>query len=295
MSETDLTGLGVALITPFKSDGSIDFGALEKLIEYQIENGSRYIVCLGTTAETPTLSDSEREAIVRFMVEKVRKRVPIVMGVGGNNTVALRETLTSFDFSGISAILSVTPYYNKPSQEGLFRHYSVLSEASPLPLILYNVPGRTGVNLSAETTLRVARACQNVIGIKEASGDIAQVKKIIDGKTDDFLVISGDDAMTLPIIQNGGNGVISVLANAFPKLFSELVVAALNGDEQFIQSHEKAFENTFKLLFKDGNPAGVKCYLSLMGLIENELRLPLVPVCDETRNNILSDLKTLTP
>ena len=295
MSETDLTGLGVALITPFKSDGSIDFGALEKLIEYQIENGSRYIVCLGTTAETPTLSDSERETVVRFMVEKVKKRVPIVMGVGGNNTAALRETLTSFDFSGISAILSVTPYYNKPSQEGLFRHYSVLSEASPLPLILYNVPGRTGVNLSAETTLRVARACQNVIGIKEASGDIAQVKKIIDGKPDDFLVISGDDAMTLPIIQNGGNGVISVLANAFPKLFSELVEAALNGDKQFIQSHEKAFENTFKLLFKDGNPAGVKCYLSLMGMIENELRLPLVPVCDETRNNILSDLKTLTP
>lgn len=292
MSETFLNGLGVALITPFKGDGSVDFGALEKLIEYQIQNGTQYIVCLGTTAETPTLSDSEREAIVRFMVDKVKSRVPIVMGVGGNNTAALKETLKSFDFSGIHAILSVTPYYNKPSQEGLFRHYLALSEVTPLPLVLYNVPSRTGVNLSAETTLRIAHSCKNVIGIKEASGDIEQVKKIIAGKPDNFLVISGDDAMTLPIIEAGGNGVISVLANAFPKLFSELVDAALNKNSDYIQSHVNAFENTFKLLFKDGNPAGVKCYLNLMNMIENELRLPLVPVCDETRSNILSDLKT---
>lgn len=293
MLQKALKGLGVALITPFKQDGSVDFEALEKIIEYQIQNGTKYLVCLGTTAETPTLSDTERELIVHFVVRKTNKRLPVVVGVGGNNTAALCQTLASFDFSGVDAVLSVTPYYNKPTQEGLFRHYLALSQASPLPVILYNVPSRTGVNLSSETTLRIAHACKNIIGIKEASADVEQVKRIIAAKPDGFLVISGDDAMTFPIVQAGGDGVISVLANAFPKLFSQLVDAALMRDADYVQQHIPAFENTFKLLFKDGNPAGVKCYLHLMGMIENELRLPLVPVCDETRSDILADLKLL--
>jgi len=230
MSNIHFQGLGVALITPFREDGSIDFDALSRLLDFQLENGTDYIVALGTTAETPTLHKNEKAEIVRFIVEKVNGRKPVVMGIGGNNTAELAEDLRKTDFKGISAILSVTPYYNKPTQEGLFQHYCALSQASPLPIILYNVPGRTGVNMTAETTLRIARTCKNVIAVKEASGNLDQIKTIIDGAPQGFQVISGDDAVTTAVIEMGGIGVISVFGNAFPKEMAWLVHSALEGN-----------------------------------------------------------------
>lgn len=286
-------GVGVALVTPFTEKSEVDFETLEKLVDFQIENGTQYLVCLGTTAETPTLSQEERHKIVRCIVKRNAGRVPIIVGIGSNNTAAVCETLHTFDFSGVNAVLSVTPCYNKPSQEGLFRHYVALSNASPLPIILYNVPSRTGVNISAETTLRIARECKNVIGIKEASGNIEQIKKIIADCNDDFRVISGDDSMALSVIQSGGSGVISVLANAFPRQFSQLIQLALNGEMARAKEMEHAFHHTFSLLFADGNPAGVKCYLHAMGRINNILRLPLVPVCANVRQQIYDDLKNM--
>ncbi len=274
--------MGVALVTPFKKNKEVDFEALQRLIDYQLLNGTDYIVALGTTAETPTLKEKEREEIVRRVVKQVDGEIPIIMGVGGNNTAQLVHTLNTFDFTGVSAILSVTPYYNKPTQEGLFQHYRALSEASPLPIILYNVPGRTGVNLLAETTLRIARECKNVIAIKEASGNMEQINRIIADKPEGFSVISGDDSMTLPIIKAGGIGVISVLGNAFPKQFIKVVHSALNGNMKEAEEDAAVFSEMIRLLFVDGNPAGVKCMLHEMGFIENELRLPLVPVSDET-------------
>lgn len=286
-------GVGVALVTPFTEKGKVDFETLEKLVDFQIENGTQYLVCLGTTAETPTLSQEERHKIVRCIVKRNAGRVPTIVGIGGNNTAAVCETLHTFDFSGINAVLSVTPCYNKPSQEGLFRHYVALSNASPLPIILYNVPSRTGVNISAETTLRIARECENVIGIKEASGNMEQIKKIIADCNDDFRVISGDDSMALSVIQSGGSGVISVLANAFPKQFSQLIQLALSGEMVRAKEMAHAFHRTFSLLFADGNPAGVKCYLHAVGRINNILRLPLVPVCENVRQQIYDDLKNM--
>jgi len=282
MLRNKFSGMGVALVTPFKKNKEVDFEALQRLIDYQLLNGTDYIVALGTTAETPTLKEKEREEIVRRVVKQVDGEIPIIMGVGGNNTAQLVHTLNTFDFTGVSAILSVTPYYNKPTQEGLFQHYRALSEASPLPIILYNVPGRTGVNLLAETTLRIARECKNVIAIKEASGNMEQINQIIADKPEGFSVISGDDSMTLPIIKAGGIGVISVLGNAFPKQFIKVVHSALNGNMKEAEEDAAVFSEMIRLLFVDGNPAGVKCMLHEMGFIENELRLPLVPVSDET-------------
>ncbi len=293
MLQNKFSGMGVALITPFKKNKKVDFEALERLINYQLSSGTDYIVALGTTAETPTLEENEREEIVRFVVKRVGGEIPIIMGVGGNNTAQLVHTLKTFDFTGVSAILSVTPYYNKPTQEGLFQHYRALSEASPLPIILYNVPGRTGVNLLAETTLRIARECKNVIAIKEASGNMEQINRIIAGKPDGFSVISGDDAMTLPIIKAGGIGVISVLGNAFPKRFVQIVHLALNGNMKKAEEDVAVFSEVIRLLFVDGNPAGVKCMLHEMGFIENELRLPLVSVCDETAACIRREISIL--
>lgn len=274
--------MGVALVTPFKKNKEVDFEALQRLIDYQLLSGTDYIVALGTTAETPTLEEKEREEIVRRVVQQVDGKIPVIMGVGGNNTAKLVHTLNTFDFTGISAILSVTPYYNKPTQEGLFQHYRALSKASPLPIILYNVPGRTGVNLLAETTLRIACECENVIAIKEASGNMEQINRIIANKPEGFSVISGDDSMTLPIIKAGGIGVISVLGNAFPKQFVQVVHLALNGSMREAEKDAAVFSEMIRLLFVEGNPAGVKCMLHEMGFIENELRLPLVPVSDET-------------
>ncbi len=290
MSKVNFKGLGVALITPFNEDGSIDFEALSRLLEYQLENGTDYIVALGTTAETPTLSKKEKADVVRFIVEKINGRIPVVMGVGGNNTAALADDLRTIDFTGISAVLSVTPYYNKPTQEGLFQHYCALSQASPLPIILYNVPGRTGVNMTAETTLRIARHCRNIIAVKEASGNLDQIKTIIDGAPEGFRVISGDDSFTNAVIEMGGIGVISVLGNAFPKEMGRLVHSALTGDAVNARNMDQDFRRFFHLIFVEGNPAGVKCILYLKGMVNNRLRLPLVPVSENTLQEIKKEL-----
>lgn len=289
----NLTGMGVALITPFKQDKSVDFPALARLLEYIIQNKADYIVVLGTTAETATLTEDEKKAVKEFVIERVNRRVPLVLGVGGNNTKALTDYLKENDLSAFNAILSVVPYYNKPSQEGIYQHYKAIAEASPIPVILYNVPGRTGVNMTAETTLRLARDFENIIGIKEASGNITQMDDIIKNKPVDFMVISGDDGITFPLITLGAVGVISVIGNAFPKEFSRMVRLALHGQyDQALQIHHK-FTELFSLLFVDGNPAGVKCLLNAKGMIENELRLPLVPTRITTYEKIRKVLNEL--
>ena len=293
MSPINLSGMGVALITPFKEDDSIDFDALARLLEYQIQNGTDYLVVLGTTGETPSLTEEEKRQIQRFVVERTRGRIPLVLGIGSNNTRNVIEQLYSDDLSGYDAILSVVPYYNKPSQEGIYQHYAAIAQASPLPIILYNVPGRTGVNMTAETTLRLARDFNNIIAIKEASGNISQMDDIIKNKPHDFMVISGDDGVTFPLITLGAVGVISVIGNAFPKEFSRMVRLALNGNyNQALTIHHR-FTELFSLLFVDGNPAGVKCLLNLMGMIENKLRLPLVPTRITTYEKIQDVLEKL--
>lgn len=293
MARINLKGMGVALITPFKQDKSIDYDALARLLEYQIKSGVDYLVVLGTTAETATLSSEEKQSVKNFVVERVAERVPLVIGIGGNNTMAIVEELKTTDLSPFSAVLSVVPYYNKPSQEGIYQHYKAIAQASPIPVILYNVPGRTGVNMTAETTLRLAKEFQNIIGVKEASGNITQMDDIIKNKREDFLVISGDDGITFPLITLGAVGVISVIGNAFPKEFSKMVRLALNGDfEKALLIHHR-FTELFSLLFVDGNPAGVKCLLNAMGYIENELRLPLVPTRITTYEKIRRVLDSL--
>ena len=282
MLKIDFKGLGVALITPFDEDGLVDFDALSQLVQFQLEGGTDYIVALGTTAETPTLSRREKTEIVRFILNQVDGKIPVVMGMGDNNTAALVDELQTVDLTGVSAILSVTPWYNKPTPEGLFQHYRAISEVSPLPIILYNVPGRTGVNMSAETTLRIARECEKVIAIKEASGNLDQIKTIIRGAPEGFQVISGDDAVTSAVIELGGVGVISVFGNAFPKEMAWLVHSALNGNAFNARTKmEKDFNKLFHLIFVEGNPAGVKSILYQMGMIKNQLRLPLVPVSEK--------------
>ena len=285
--------MGVALITPFNEDGTIDFPALARLIEYQIQNGIDYLVALGTTAETPTLTEDEKARVRAFIIEKVNGRVPIVLGLGGNNTDAIVENLKTQNFDGIDAILSVVPYYNKPSQEGIYQHYKAIASATKLPVILYNVPGRTGVNMTAETTLRLARDFDNIVAIKEASGNITQMDDIIKNKPSDFMVISGDDGITFPLITLGAVGVISVIGNAFPREFSRMVRLALNGDYASALTIHHRFTELFSLLFVDGNPAGVKCLLHAMGYIQNQLRLPLVPTRITTYEKIRDVLQKL--
>ena len=285
--------MGVALITPFNEDGTIDFPALARLIEYQIQNGIDYLVALGTTAETPTLTEDEKARVRAFIIEKVNGRVPIVLGLGGNNTNAIVENLKTQNFDGIDAILSVVPYYNKPSQEGIYQHYKAIASATKLPVILYNVPGRTGVNMMAETTLRLARDFDNIVAIKEASGNITQMDDIIKNKPSDFMVISGDDGITFPLITLGAVGVISVIGNAFPREFSRMVRLALNGDYASALTIHHRFTELFSLLFVDGNPAGVKCLLHAMGYIQNQLRLPLVPTRITTYEKIRDVLQKL--
>ena len=269
--------MGVALITPFKEDESVDYDALLRLVDYQLQNGTDYLVVLGTTAETPTLTEDEKKCIVELVVNRVNGQIPIILGEGGNNTRAIVDKLKKNDFTGIDGILSVVPYYNKPSQEGIYQHYKAIAEASPLPVVAYNVPGRTGVNMTAETTLRVACDFPNVVAIKEASGNMAQMDEIIKRKPDSFEVISGDDGVTFPLITLGAIGVISVIGNAFPKEFSRMTRLALEGDYNSALTIHHSFNELFNLLFVDGNPAGVKCMLNMMGYIENKLRLPLVP------------------
>lgn len=268
------------MITPFKGDQSIDWQALERLVDYVIEGGADYIVALGTTAETPTLTNQEKNDILRFVREKIAGRTPLIAGAGGNNTAALIEHIKQMDLEGVDALLSVTPYYNKPSQEGLYQHYKAVAEASPRPIILYNVPGRTGVNMTAETTCRLAADCPNIIAVKEASGKIDQIDQIIKNCPKDFVVLSGDDDMAIDVIRKGGDGVISVAVDAFPKHFSHAIYLAGQGlferaEEAYAPLHEAVCA-----LFEQGNPVGVKAALSIMGLIENNLRLPLVPATD---------------
>ena len=277
MADINLKGMGVALITPFKEDESGDYEALGRLVDYLLQNGADYLVVLGTTAETPTLTEEEKKKIIELVVTKVRHRIPIVLGVGGNCTKSVVDKLKNDNFEGIDAVLSVVPYYNKPSQEGIYQHYKAIAQATDLPVILYNVPGRTGVNMTAETTLRLAREFKNIIAVKEASGNITQMDDIIKNKPKDFNVISGDDGITFPLITLGAIGVISVIGNAFPREFSRMVRLALAGDYESARTIHHRFTELFSLLFIDGNPAGVKSMLSMMGFVENRLRLPLVP------------------
>ena len=286
-------GLGIALITPFKEDGSVDYDSLKRLIEYQIKNGADFLCVLATTAETPTLNSDEKHLIKDLIVETVKGRIPILMGCGGNNTAAVVEELKTGDFEGIDGVLSVCPYYNKPSQEGLYQHFKAIANATKLPVVLYNVPGRTGINLKAETTVRLARECDNIIAIKEASGNLEQVDEIIKNKPLDFDVLSGDDGLTFPMIAVGAVGVISVIGNALPKEFSKMVRLSLKGEYDGARRIHHKFIELFSLLFVDGNPAGVKAMLHQMGMIKNVLRLPLVPTRITTREKISEILKDL--
>lgn len=293
MIQNKFKGLGIALLTPFKTDGSVDYDALLRLVEYQIGNGVDFLCIMGTTAETPCLSIEEKNKIKNLLVERVAGRVPLLMGCGGNNTAAVVHELKTADWRGIDGILTVCPYYNKPSQEGLYQHFKAIAEASPVPVVLYNVPGRTGINMTAETTLRLAREFQNIVAIKEASGDITQMDDIIKNKPPHFDVISGDDGITFPLITLGAVGVISVIGNALPAEFSRMVRLALNGDYESARNIHHKFAELFKLLFVDGNPAGVKAMLHAMGMIENQLRLPLVPTRLTTMEKISAILKDL--
>ncbi len=293
MAQNKFRGLGVALITPFNHDGSVDWDALYRLVEYHITRGVDFFCVMGTTAETPTLTQEEKQRIKHDVIERVAGRVPILLGCGGNSTASVVSELKHGDFDGVDGILSVCPYYNKPSQEGLYQHFKAIAEASPVPVVLYNVPGRTGVNMTAETTLRLARDFENVVAIKEASGNITQMDDIIKNKPKNFDVISGDDGITFPLLTLGAVGVISVIGNALPQEFSRMVRLALRGEyDQALSIHHR-FTELFKLLFVDGNPAGVKALLSEMGLIQNELRLPLVPARLGTEKRISEIVREL--
>ena len=279
-------GAGVALITPFNKNFSIDYEALGEVVENQLSNGMDYLVALGTTAETPALTKNEKQNVVRLIVEKAAGKAPVVVGMGGNDTRAVIKNTKNSDLSGIDGLLIVTPYYNKPSQEGLYRHYKAISEESPLPINLYNVPSRTGVNMEAETTIRLADECKNIIAVKEASGILSQFATIEKYTSDDFLLISGDDVLALPIISIGGKGIISVIANAFPGKLSSLVHAALDGDFSLSVKYHMELLDIMKLIFREGSPGGIKALMNSLGMIENVLRLPLAPVSKELYSEI---------
>ncbi len=291
MVQNIFKGLGIALVTPFTSEGNVDFPALEKLLDYQMKNGADFFCILATTGETPTLTKEEKLQIKKLVVSKVGKKFPILMGCGGFNTADVVKELQTGDFSGIDGILSVCPYYNKPSQEGLYQHFKTIAAATKLPVVLYNVPGRTGVNLKAETTVRLAHDCKNIVAIKEASGSLEQIDEIIKNKPQYFDVISGDDALTFPMIACGAVGVISVIGNALPKEFSRMIRLEMNGEIDSARRIHHRFTDLFNLLFVDGNPAGVKAMLNEMGMIENVLRLPLVPTRLTTMQRISECLK----
>lgn len=291
-------GLGVALVTPFTPHGAIDFGALAMVVEHQINGGVDYIVVMGTTGESATTTAEEQQQVLAHVLKTVANRVPVVLGVGGNNTAAVVARLQTFKSDGVDAILSVSPYYNKPTQEGIYRHYEALAKASPRPIILYNVPGRTMSNMAAETTLRLARDFKNIIGIKEASGNLDQVGAILQHRPKDFLVISGDDALTLPILAMGGDGVISVVGNALPAEFARLVHAAMKGDFATAREEHLRLIEMISLLFAEGNPGGIKETLKILGLCGHHVRLPLVPVSEATAKKLhqaMVDAKLLKP
>ena len=286
MVHNKIQGVGVALITPFKNY-KVDYEALGRMVDYVINGGVDYIVALGSTAETATMSLEERDKVLRFIVDKTAGRVPIIAGMGGNDTHALVEQLRTFDLSDTVAILSVVPYYNKPSQEGIYRHFMAVAEASPVPVIIYNVPGRTGINMTAETTLRLAHATEKIVAVKEACGNVEQMQKILDGRPEQFLVLSGDDALTVELVKRGGNGVISVAANTFPEKFCRCVHDAMEGKIEEAEAEMQELEESINLLFKEGNPVGAKSMTATMGLTCAEVRLPLV----EATEGLVEEIK----
>ena len=293
MAHNVFKGLGIALVTPFNQDGAVDYTALNRLLDYQVDNGADFFCILATTGETPTLTADEKKRIKEMVVQKVGGKMPILVGCGGNNTAAVVEELQTGDYHDVDGILSVCPYYNKPSQEGLYQHFKAIANATKLPVVLYNVPGRTGVNLKAETTVRLARDCENIVAIKEDSGSLEQVDEILKNAPRGFDVISGDDALTYPMVACGAVGVISVIGNALPREFSKMIRLEKKGEfEGALKIHHR-FTDLFSLLFVDGNPAGVKAMLHQMGFIENVLRLPLVPTRLTTLQRISEILKEL--
>ena len=293
MARNIFKGLGIALVTPFTANGEVDYKAIVRLVEYQIQNGADFLCILATTGETPCLSIEEKENIKKLVVDTNRGRLPILMGCGGNNTRAVVEELKTADWTGIDGVLSVCPYYNKPSQEGLYQHFKAIAEASPLPVVLYNVPGRTGINMKSETTVRLARDCENIVAVKEASGSLEQVDEIIKNKPERFDVISGDDALTFSMVASGAAGSISVIGNALPKEVSRMIRLEFKGEYEAARTIHHRFTELYSLLFVDGNPAGVKALLHEMGFIENVLRLPLVPTRITTLQKMTEILKTL--
>ena len=286
MNRDIFKGLGVALVTPFMENGAVDFAAVARVVDNLIAGGVDYILVLGTTGETPTLTKDERKALIRFVRERVAGRVHLMVGVGGNCTHDVVTTLRTWDLSGYDAILSVNPYYNKPNQEGLYQHFKAIAEASPLPVMLYNIPGRTGVNMTPETIARIAAECENVIGVKEASGDLAQMSKIKELLPSDFLLVSGDDGLTVEVVKLGGDGVISVLANAYPAETKEIVRLALEGNTEEADAKLKAFDSIISALFEEGNPVGIKTLLRTKVVCSNTMRLPLVPGSDSLSEKI---------
>ena len=291
--QNKLKGTGVAIVTPFRKDSSVDFLSLEKLVNHLINNGIDFLVVLGTTGEAATLNIDEKKAILNFVIETVDKRVPIVAGFGGNNTGEIVSSIKHYNFNGIDAILSVAPYYNKPSQKGLYNHYKAIATASSLPIILYNVPGRTTVNISAETCLKLASDFKNIVAVKEASGNFEQIMHILKDKPDNFMVISGDDLLTLPLISMGIHGVISVTANAFPKEYSDLVNFALKGKFKDAMNIQSKMLEIMQTLFVEGNPAGVKAALKILDIVPNYLRLPLDTVSKATYNKLTKLIEQL--
>lgn len=293
MAQNIFKGLGVALITPFTVEGEVDYKALIRLVDYQIVNGANFLCILATTGETPCLTREEKDKITEVVKQVNAGRVRILKYCGGNNTAAVIDEIRNTDWSGIDGILSICPYYNKPSQEGLYQHFKMIAEASPLPIVLYNVPGRTGINMKPSTTIRLARDFNNIIAIKEASGSLEQVDEIIKNKPDNFDVISGDDALTFSMIASGAAGVISVIGNALPKEFSRMIRLEFNGEYEPARKIHHMFTELYSLLFVDGNPAGVKALLNDMGMIENILRLPLVPTTIKTKQKMAEIIKDL--
>lgn len=293
MARNIFKGLGIALITPFTLDGKVDYKSLKRLLEYQLANGADFLCILATTGEAPCLTGQEKDELTAFIKDIVRGRIPILKYCGGNNTAAVVEEIKTTNWTGIDGILSICPYYNKPSQEGLYQHFKAIAEVSPLPIVLYNVPGRTGINMKAETTVKLARDFSNIIAVKEASGSLEQVDEIIKNKPDYFDVISGDDALTFSMIASGAAGVISVIGNALPREFSRMIRLEFKGEYEPARKIHHMFTELYSLLFVDGNPAGCKALLNDMGMIENVLRLPLVPTTITTKQKMADILKEL--
>lgn len=293
MAHNIFKGLGIALITPFTLEGKVDYKSLRRLLDYQLANGADFLCILATTGEAPCLTKEEKEELTSFIKGVVGGRIPILKYCGGNNTAAVVDEIKTTDWTGIDGILSICPYYNKPSQDGLYQHFKAIAEVSPLPIVLYNVPGRTGINMKAESTVKLAKDFSNIVAIKEASGSLEQVDEIIKNKPDNFDVISGDDALTFSMIASGAAGVISVIGNALPKEFSRMIRLEFNGEYEPARKIHHMFTELYSLLFVDGNPAGCKALLNDMGMIENVLRLPLVPTTITTKQKMADILKEL--